>query len=71
MADEASQKFHEKFLGRTMEVLFEQEHEGYTEGLTTNYIRVYVPGKIESGTLCEVRLNELFRDGIVGEVIVK
>ena len=71
MADEASQKFHEKFLGRTMEVLFEQEHEGYTEGLTTNYIRVYVPGKIESGTLCEVRLNELFRDGIVGEIIVK
>ena len=39
----SEQKFHEGFLGRTMEVLFEQTaKDGFWEGKTPNYITVYV-----------------------------
>ena len=32
--------FYERFLGRTVEVLFEQEQDGWWEGYTGNYVRV-------------------------------
>lgn len=32
--------FHEQFIGKEMEVLFEQEHDGGYTGYTTNYIKV-------------------------------
>ncbi len=67
----SSLNFHTKFLGKSMDVLFEQTHENYTEGLTSNYIKVYVPGKIPSGEIYSVKLKEIFKDGILGEIIVK
>lgn len=63
--------FHTKFLGKSMDVLFEQTHENYTEGLTSNYIKIYVPGEIPSGEIYSVKLKEIFKDGILGEIIVK
>lgn len=67
----SSLNFHTKFLGKSMDVLFEQTHENYTEGLTSNYIKIYVPGKIPSGEIYSVKLKEIFKDGILGEIIVK
>lgn len=67
----SSLNFHTKFLGKSMDVLFEQTHENYTEGLTSNYIKVYVPGEIPSGEIYNVKLKEIFKDGILGEIIVK
>ena len=49
--------------------LFEQTHEGYTEGLTSNYIKVYVKGEIPSGEICSVKLEEIFKDGILGKIL--
>ena len=53
------------------EVLFEQEQDGYMEGLTSNYIRVYIKndGEITSGDIRLVKLVKLFKDGILGELI--
>ncbi len=67
----SSLNFHTKFLGKSMDVLFEQTHENYTESLTSNYIKIYVPGKIPSGEIYSVKLKEIFKDGILGEIIVK
>ena len=67
----SSLNFQTQFLGKSMDVLFEQTHENYTEGLTSNYIKVYVPGKIPSGEIYSVKLKEIFKDGILGEIIVK
>ena len=61
--------FHTRFLGKTLDVLFEQTHEGYTEGLTSNYIKVYVQGEIPSGEICSVKLEEIFKDGILGKIL--
>ena len=69
MAEESARSFHEQFFGRTMDVLFEQEHDGYTEGLTSNYIKVYVPGSIPSGTIAAVQLDSLYKDGVLGKII--
>lgn len=69
MADESAKIFHEGFLGKELEVLFEQKIGEYTEGLTSNYIRVYVKDEIASGEIRKVRLNELYKDGIIGQVV--
>lgn len=71
MEQQSALDFHMKFLGKNMEVLFEQTHDGYTEGLTSNYIKVYVPSEIPSGEITGVTLKEIFQDGILGEIIVK
>jgi len=44
LARESSLNFREKFLGRTMTVLWEQGVEGGCVGLTDNYIRVFASG---------------------------
>lgn len=69
MADECAHNFYQKFLGKNLDVLFEQEQDIYTEGLTSNYIRVYVQDKIPSGEIHSVRLIKLFRDGVLGELV--
>lgn len=40
LADELMKKFYSKFIGSTMDVLFEDTNSGCFEGYTTNYIRV-------------------------------
>lgn len=42
MAEQSATEFYQRFLGRELEVLFEQEQDGCMEGLTSNYIRVYI-----------------------------
>lgn len=71
MEQQSALAFHTRFLGQEMDVLFEQTHDGYTEGLTSNYIKVYVKGEIPSGEICTVQLDEIFKDGISGKIIVK
>ena len=44
IAEELKQGFEKSFVGKTMEVLFEQTKDGLTEGLTKNYLRVFVDG---------------------------
>lgn len=68
MADKSAKAFYEKFLNTTLDVLFEQKQDNYTEGLTSNYIRVYVQDKIPSGEIRPVRLVKLFKDGVLGEL---
>lgn len=38
-------EFEESFIGRTHSVLFEQSADGVSEGLTKNYLRIYVNSK--------------------------
>lgn len=68
MADKSAKAFYKKFLNSKLDVLFEQEQDNYTEGLTSNYIRVYVQDKIPSGEIRSVRLVKLFKDGVLGEL---
>ncbi|MGE4588213.1 MAG: tRNA (N(6)-L-threonylcarbamoyladenosine(37)-C(2))-methylthiotransferase MtaB [Acidaminococcaceae bacterium] len=62
-------KYCESMLNKTVSVLFEQEsEEGLWEGLSGNYVRVYVVSKENlSGKICKVTLKAPYKDGIMGE----
>ncbi len=65
------QSFLEQCVGSEAEVLFEQTSaDGYIEGLTSNYLRVYVQGEAElCGTLQKVRLLKAETGFLVGELL--
>lgn len=65
------QSFFEQCVGSEAEVLFEQTAaDGYIEGLTSNYLRVYVQGGAElCGTLRKVRLLKAETGFLVGELL--
>lgn len=70
LADRKAAEFHAEFLGREADVLFETTHEGITDGLTANYIRVYTDAVVEHGEIGRVRLERLYRDGIWGTPVL-
>ena len=65
------QKFLERFVGSAVEVLFEQTVEdGYIEGLTSNYLRVYVRSEAElCGKMRKVRLLKAETSFLIGELL--
>lgn len=50
------------FVGKELEFVPEEEADGYTVGYSENYIRLYVPGKIEKKT--RVIAAESYKDGL-------
>lgn len=59
--------FHERYLGRTLDVLFEQPENGYWTGYTGNYIRVAARSDQElENSIRPVRLDELCGDVVLG-----
>jgi threonylcarbamoyladenosine tRNA methylthiotransferase MtaB len=71
LADRKAAEFHSAFIGRTLEVLFETEHQGITNGLTGNYIRVYTADAVTGGEIYAVQVEKLYRDGVWGSVRTK
>jgi len=70
LAEDSMQKFIERFLGQTGEVLFEQKSGGLWSGLTGNYIRVYVKSDNDlTNQILPVTLVKAHKDGILGEII--
>ncbi len=70
LAGESALSFRERFLGREMTVLWEQEAGGNWSGLTDNYIRVYTASRDNlANRLTPVKLTAVYRDGVWGEVV--
>ncbi len=69
LAEESAQNFQQQFLGKTMEVLWEQKAGGVWSGLTGNYIKVYARSHENlTNRLLPAKLVKLYRDGVWGEV---
>ncbi len=63
VGEELRAAFERGHIGRTVSVLFEQTKDGAAEGLSKNYIRVYVPsGEDLTGKILPVRITG-FSDG--------
>ncbi|AEY66846.1 tRNA (N(6)-L-threonylcarbamoyladenosine(37)-C(2))-methylthiotransferase MtaB [Clostridium sp. BNL1100] len=75
LSDELEKKYLERYVGRNMEVLYEQEmhgEEGYIEGLTNNYIRVMAKGDISlKGKLAETKLSKVNGVLFEGKIVAK
>jgi threonylcarbamoyladenosine tRNA methylthiotransferase MtaB len=64
------QAHSEKFLGRTLDVLFESCEEGYWTGYTGNYLRVAVRSKEDLTNLIRaVRLDHAAGELIFGTLL--
>ena len=64
---ETSLAFRRRFLGRTMQVLWEENRGGRWQGLTGNYIRVYASDAQDlSNRLLSTRLASLEDEGVFG-----
>ena len=68
---EGHEAFRKTLLGAESSVLWEQVNkEGYWEGLTPGYIRVYTHSDQDlEGKITPVRLDSLFEDGMNGVII--
>ncbi len=70
LEEEIGDSFERSFIGKEVEVLFEQTDENYSEGLTKNYLRVYT--KADSalcGTVCKVKITEKKSGRLFGTLI--
>lgn len=62
--------FAEKLIGKTVEIIAETETDGLVDGLTKNYVRVYVPAStnVKLGEIISVRVKKLFKNGVIGVI---
>jgi threonylcarbamoyladenosine tRNA methylthiotransferase MtaB len=69
LAEESARNFRQRFLGRTMTVLWEKQSGGTWSGLTDNYIKVYTKSSEDlTNKLMPVRLAEVRGDGVWGKI---
>lgn len=69
LAKESAREFRQGFLGKMMDVLWEQQSNGVWSGYTQNYIKVYLKSVEELTNRIEaVELVKLYRDGTWGKI---
>lgn len=68
VAAELETQYHTALLGTTQQVLFEQEEDGLYAGHAMNYVKVYVQAADLHNEIRAVRITELCRDGVLGEL---
>ena len=62
-----SKAFAERLIGKTVEIIAETSEGGFVDGLTKNYVRVYVPDEnILLGSVLNVKIERLHKDGVAG-----
>ncbi|TES87268.1 MAG: hypothetical protein E3J93_06525 [Dehalococcoidia bacterium] len=67
LAEESARNFRQRFLGRTMPVLWEQKSGGIWSGYTKNYIKIYArSGEDLTNQLTPVKLESIYKDGVWG-----
>ena len=62
-------EFALKYAGQTRQVLCERKRNGYFEGYTKEYLRVYFTGSCKVGEIVNVKIDEPYLDGSKGEVL--
>ena len=68
LAEEMSRAYREGFVGRTLEVLFEEREGEFYTGHTPNYIKVYARGENLHNEIRTVTVLEIYRDGVLAEL---
>ncbi len=69
LAEESAATFRRRFIGKKMQVLWEQKKGDIWNGLTENYIRVYARSREDlRNKITEVILEKLYKDGAWGRL---
>lgn len=69
LSKELEESFMKKFVGRTLEVLFETYKDGYSYGHTTNYLSVKVKGNVKSSEFKNILIKEVEYPNCIGDII--
>jgi threonylcarbamoyladenosine tRNA methylthiotransferase MtaB len=70
LARESASSFRQGSLGKTLDVLWEQQNDDVWSGLTGNYIRVYTRNNDDlSNKVLPAELVKLYKDGVWGKVL--
>ena len=67
LAEEMSRAYREGFVGRTLEVLFEEREGEFYTGHAPNYIKVYARGENLHNEIRTVTVLEVYRDGVLAQ----
>ena len=68
VAEEMSRAYRENLVGTVQEVLFEEAEKGLFVGHAPNYVKVYAPGEDLHNQLRQVKILEVYADGVKGEL---
>ena len=68
LAEEMSRAYRQGFVGRTLEVLFEEREGEFYTGHAPNYIKVYARGENLHNEIRTVTVLEVYRDGVIGRL---
>lgn len=69
LGNELMSSFNEKYIGRTMDVLFEEIKNEFIEGYTTNYIRVKAkPSKEKEGQILSTKIIDKENEFLIGKI---
>ena len=69
VAEEMSTAFRANLVGTVQQVLFEEEENGFFTGHAPNYAKVYAKGEGLHNVICDVRITDVYRDGLLGQLI--
>ena len=67
LAEKMSRAYREGFVGRTLEVLFEEQEGEFYTGHAPNYIKVYARGENLHNEIRTVTVLEVYRDGVLAQ----
>ena len=71
LSDENEEMYNSKYVGKTVEVLFEEKDGDFYKGHTTNYIEVFAKGENLENQILEVKVKESNKEKLVGDIIAK
>ena len=69
MAAEMSRAFRENLIGTTQPVLFEDREGDFFTGHAPNYVKVYALGQDLHNQIREVKITEIYQDGVLGTIL--
>ena len=68
LAREMRRAWLERWVGRTLSVLFEEEKDGLWRGHAPNYTEVLAPGSGLHNVICDVEITGVREDGLLGRL---
>lgn len=69
VAEEMSRSYREGLIGSIQSVLFEDREGDYYTGHAPNYVKVYAEGDGLHNEIRDVRIMQVFRDGVLGKIL--
>ena len=69
LSNRNEKEYNEKYIGKKVEVLFEEEKDGLWSGYTKNYVRVFAKSNENlENVIREVKVKELLGTGLLGTI---